>query len=242
MRYKIFLMTVMLAMGVLILQGPAPAEITRCFFDVRTTQHPNQALRLDFYVILEDSKLLPTQAFSSVVIYNPDGSVLRDYSADYWQYYINYQKAFFFYLYPATIQTGTYTIVVADKSATPKTLTCTDTLTNTEPLPMPVLKNPAPNPGGDQTPTLDLTATLRWTKVGGAKYYRIFLMDDSAKEPVFDGTYNHKNVYQNYFPIPQGVLIPGRNYTLRIEARNDDKNLMRRSRSAWIPFKTAPAP
>jgi len=241
MRLKGYLMAVMVAAGVLLMQGPAPAEITKCLFDVRTTQHPGQNLRLDFWVVLEDTTRPAAQAFSSVIIYNPDNTVLRDFSADYWQYHIDYQKAFFFYFYPDNIQTGTYKIVVADKSKTPKTLTATDTLTSAAPLPIATLINPPPNSGGEETPTLGLTDTLRWTRVNGAKFYRLFLMDESAKEPVFDGTTNRKDVYKNYLPLPPGVLIPGRNYTLRIEARNDDKNLMRRSRTPYIPFKTAPA-
>ena len=70
MRYKNCLIVVMVAVSVLLLQGPAPAEITRCSFDVWTTAQSN-GLSLGFYVVLEDSALASAQAFSSVIIYRP---------------------------------------------------------------------------------------------------------------------------------------------------------------------------
>ena len=236
MRSKNYLIVVMVAVSVLLLQGPAPAEITRCSFDVWTTAQSN-GLSLGFYVVLEDNALPPPQAFSSVIIYNPDGSVLRDYSADYWQYYIDNVKWFFFYVTPppgTPIQTGTYKIVVKDKETPRNTMRGTDTLNDATPLGVSTLINPIFNQ------TLGLTDTIQWTDVEGAKYYRLLLHDDGSKESVFDTKYNEKRVYTNSFKLPPGVLIPGRGYSVRIEARDSDKNLKRRSRSDWVSFRTAP--
>jgi hypothetical protein len=241
MRSKCCLIAVMLVVSVLWLQGPAPAEITRCSFDVWTTAYPSTPLQLGFYVVLEDNALPPTQAFSSVIIYNPDGTVLRDYSADYWQYYIDNLKWFFFYpTLTGPIQTGTYKIVVKDKESPHNTMRGTDNLTDNTPLEIATLINPPPIAPGQPATTLNLTDTIQWTEVPGAKFYRLLIHDDSGKESVFDSKYNEKRIYTNSFNLPPGILIPGRNYSVRIEARDSDKNCMRRSRTNWIPFRTNP--
>ena len=80
------------------------------------------------------------------------------------------------------------------------------------------------------------TPTLCWDPVAGADYYKIRAMDLSLSIYWDDNLSPLITCYQ----IPGGVLTPGENVYLRIEARdNDDGNLENRS-VVLIPYNSNP--
>ena len=112
------------------------------------------------------------------------------------------------------------------------TIICRDRVNGTL-LDVPVITFPAE--GAELGPT----PLFRWDFVPGAKYYRIWLRDDSAGEWVYcswQGLRRHTNLTK--FQMPLHVLKPNKSYSLRIEARTDDLDLDKRSRCDWLHFTT----
>jgi hypothetical protein len=237
MRPKFCLIVVMVAAAVLLLQGPVPAAITKCTFNVFTTNFsPGGApFQLNFFVELEDSVLRPPEALTLFEIHVPDGTVY-DYSADYWKYYSEFGNNFFFSV-PGPIQLGTYKLKVKDKSNPRITIVNTDKLTDLEPLAVPNMVYPTAT---SPVTVVPLNATFSWDPVDGAQCYRVEIFDESAKSPVFNRDRHPLWVYTNFYTVPIGVLVPNRNYSIQVEARDSDKNIMRRSRTFFVPFKAEP--
>ena len=245
MRARVFWIVVAAVFVVGAVQGTAIAAITKCNFNVWTTSETDangnlRPLRVDFYVELEDSTLPPPEAFSVVTITAP-GGIVFDFSANYWKYWSAGQRYFFFYQYGlafsgGTIPTGTYKLTVKDKTG--RVVSVTDTLSNNTALPLVTLTYPpATNPPA-VVPLLN--CTLSWSKVTGAQYYRVLLMDEGVKEYVYDSwRHNPMHLYNiTSLALPKGALQANRVYTVRIEARDSDKNLSRRSRTQFVTFKT----
>jgi hypothetical protein len=248
MRARFFWIVVAAVFVVGAVQGTALAAITKCKFDVWTTNESTLTSnpRVDFYVELEDSTLPPPDAFSVVRITAPDGVTVFDYSADYWKYWSAGARYFFFSKlasdFGGTIPTGSYKLTVTDKSDPPRTVTNTDSLTNITSLPLVTLKYPSPT----TLTVVPLDGKITWSKVTGAQYYRVLLTEDSGnKNFVYDSwLYNPMHIYVTdpkattlSLTLPKGALQAGYYYWVRIEARDSDKNTMRRSRTPWVKFQ-----
>lgn len=125
---------------------------------------------------------------------------------------------------------GVYTLSLYDKSG--RRFVSTNSIASNTFLPVATIT---------ATPSV-ATPTLTWTKPTGALYYRILLKDKTWGEPV----YWYPKTMAVYIPaattaspsysFPPGVLMTGHVYSVRIEARDNDKDLGRRSRSAWSDF------
>jgi len=260
MRIKqgFLVLAVILSLGLLSASGQA--EIYKFKFDVWTTQYAGQPLQINFYFEIEDTALRPPAAVKYLKVYAPDGTVF-DFSSttinfsnptamEYKKCWQEWGWNFFFARTGAnfkntnkSIPSGTYKAVVVDQSG--------KTLTNSETFTVGSLAPPSisiPSAGATLT---TLTPTFTWTAVPGAQYYRVLLLDETIKELIYSGQHRIVHVYQRFdpttlkpvspvtFPVPVGVLTPGRTYSLRVEARKDDKSLNYRSRSNWLTFKTA---
>jgi hypothetical protein len=227
----------------------AQAEIHKFYFNVWTTSYPGQPLQVGFYFEIADTNLRVPDAISSLKIQAPDGTVF-DLSTNYWKYWEEWYQDLFIWKYATdfktqTIPSGTYKATVVDKSTPAKTLVNSDSLTAAAVVPLPVatITNPPPVTPPNPPPILPLEPTLTWSRVTGAQFYRIYLFDESRKEEVYGVSRvgsQFLHVYTNSFKIPKGVLMPNHTYSLRIDARDNDKNLSRRSRTNWATFKTAP--
>ena len=234
MRTKRCFIAAMVAMGVLLIVVTASAGLIKCEFNAMTTNYPpgGPPFQIGFWVNIEDTTLRPAEALSVLTIQAPDGTIY-DYSQDYWKYYAEWGNYFFFTIVNP-IQEGTYKITVKDKSSPPVKIVNSDKINDITPLPPPNVIYPIANA------LVPLEATFSWDPVPGAKYYRIEIFNDSAKSPVFSRDYHPLVTYKNYYVVPKGVLQPNRNYSIQVEARDSDKNVKRRSRTFYIPFRTEP--
>lgn len=126
------------------------------------------------------------------------------------------------------IPSGEYRLVLTDLSG--RTFRSADVLP-----PNPVL----PAARITQAPTRANGKTLKWTTVKGAQYYRIRL-----KEPPYESVFYFPAEKDIYIPsgespsitFPPGALLRGMAYQIQVEARDNDKNLAKRSRSKWVKF------
>ena len=237
MRPKFYLIVVVAVLGILFLQGPASAAITKCSFNVFTTNYPpgGPAFQVNFYVEIEDSTLRPPDALTLFEVIGPDGTVY-DHSADYWKYYSEYGNYFYFSV-TSPILPGNYRLKVKDKSDPRITIVNTDKLTNADPMPTPNMIYPTAT---SPVTVVPLNATFSWDPVPGAQCYRIELYDDGGKQPIFNRDKHPLWVYTNSYTFPVGILQPNHNYSIQVEARDSDKNAQQRSRTFYIPFKTEP--
>jgi len=223
-----------------LLTTPSWGEVYRVVFDALTETYVNksgqtvQAVNLLFRDLVDTKGLNGPDAVKSVTVTAPDGTVF-DLTGTWneWQkqYFERYSATAF---NSQTLIGGTYKGTVVDQDG--KKLTASDALPKTLSfLPLPNVTNPLP----DGTTTVDsLTPTITWEKVTGAQFYCLELWDQSSNQPVYYYPHNRINVYRNNFTIPAGVLRPATNYGVRIEARDSDKALAKRSRTVWINFKT----
>lgn len=213
----------------------AKAEIYTFYFDVWTQRQVSGPDRAWFMAQVEDTALRGPDAITSLTVTAPDGTVfdMTDNSwLDFQKMFINSYSADMFT--SLTIPAGKYTARVVDKSATPKTLTNFDT------LPATFLEPPGITAPLEGAALSSLTPTFRWRAVAGAQSYLVMLFNTTMGEPVYWRMENKHETYRNYFSVPRGDLKPGSQYRLQIEARDNDKNLGRRSRSLWVNFSTAP--
>ena len=86
------------------------------------------------------------------------------------------------------------------------------------------------------TTVTDNTPRFRWNSVTGATFYDVRLWNDSWNEPVHISYVNWFATDHTYADIPKGILKPGLNYRLRIEARSSSTDLDARSRTSWLNF------
>jgi hypothetical protein len=219
------------------------AEVTRFWFNVWTTQMPDPAnpssilKRLDVTVAINDTRYRPPDAITSLVVTAPDGTVLN-LTKNYW----NELRSQFEASFVATdftggeIPSGTYAAKLTDKSGKPPLL-ATKNLTAAF-LAMPVISSPT-----EGAVLTDLTPLIKWGLVTGAVYYTIHLTNVTLnkEEPVYLLGLRSLDIYRNQFTLQTGVLKPGMKYLMRVEARDSDRNIIRRSRSKWVSFKTSPS-
>jgi len=240
MRKRVIAVMLVAALGIL---GPAltaQAEIYDFRFYAFTQRDPAPAPdRVCLQVNLEDSRFRPPEAINSLTVTAPDGTVF-DLTKHCW---LDLGKIF--WLSPTADQfnsktqpAGAYTAKAVDKSGR--------TFTSAVNLAIKFLEPPVitfPTNGG----VIDISAAppvFKWTAVTGAQHYRILLKDLSWGEPVYwkpAGINEHRS-YKTSYRVPLGDLMPGKQYSLRIEARDTDKGLNKRSHSTWVNFSTAPLP
>jgi len=212
------------------------AEVTRFWFNVFTTNYPDPSQRrLDVAVVLGDTRYRQPDAIKSLQVTAPDPAhTVMDLSKNCWY---ELRGQFFAYFLPSffpggQIPSGSYVAKVVDKAG--KSLTVKKTLTVSF-LPCPTITFPSTG-----AVLAQLKPTIAWTKVTGAQFYSIDLDDLTKGEPIYGTPARLIEVYRDSFTLQTGVLKPGTNYRIRIEARNSDKMMNQRSRSDWVNFSTAP--
>jgi hypothetical protein len=229
--------------GVLLLAGlavlgtalAAQAEIYKFYFNA-WTQRSGTTDTVQLEMEIADTSLRAPDAIASLTVKAPDGTVLDmtnscwiDLSKRFWNAYTANK------FLSGTIPAGKYVATVVDKSTPAKTLSNSDTLTSSFLTPATITY---PTAGATGVP---LTPTFKWGAVSGAQHYRILLFNNAWGEPVYwKYPVNPHHAYRNSYTVPRGDLKPNTQYRLCIEARDNDKNMGRRSYSTWITFTTAP--
>lgn len=235
MRFKIYVFIFIIA-GIALSLSPAQAYVYKTYFNVYTSYDASSnSSYITFDIELADSNgLRPPDAVKfPLIVTAPNGQTFQ-ITANYWE---EWDIGFFYSLSAtnftnSTIPAGTYKLTYTDKSNAVRTAT--------RPLASPVSFLPASvitYPTAGITLSSDMP-TFTWSSVAGAAYYRIRLRDLTWGEPVFWYPAN-KDIYMTQFVVPLGLLVSGHSYQMQIEARDSDKGLSKRSRSAWVQF-TAP--
>jgi nitrate reductase NapE component len=216
------------------------AEVTRFYFNVWTTQMPDPAnpgtkiQRLDVTIQITDIRYRAPDAITSLVVTNPNTTKTMTLTNNCWnELRGQFEASYYLADFPeGKFPSGKYTAKLKDKS-TPiaNVMTATKTLTPAF-LPIPVIT--APTEGGGT----GLKPTIRWNPVKGAQLYNIHLNNLTQDEPVYMLVTRSLDIYTNSFTLQTGVLKPGTNYSIRIEARDGDKLMNKRSRSTWVNFST----
>jgi hypothetical protein len=235
MKTKHYLIVVLSLLSVLcFFSAAARAEIHEMHFNAYTTNYTDRS-RMDFWIRVSDTLARPPIVVSSLVVLAPDGT-LFDMTNHTWN---DLTKDYFYAAQPedfdtGVIPSGTYYARVIDLWGN-QIINYDDVQVGF--LDPPVLTNPT------EGSTVGLTPTITWNTVPGAMRYRILLYNGdhtSRGDPIYWYAYNVKYVYRTSFPIPKGVLRPGRSYLIQIEARDTDKDTEKRSRCDWVQFYTAP--
>lgn len=205
------------------------AEITRAQLNV-WTNNTSSGVTLRAWVEFSDSILKhPPDAFTEIKIIAPDGSVFYMTTEDNW---LPYDFGFHAVYEPldfkkGRIPSGFYRLIVRDNDGKSH---YSDDYLRVKILKLPVITKPV---DGE---TLSNLSTIKWTKVYGAKYYRIQLWNESWNEPVYWWWNRQARTNKTYFEIPEGTLKPGSEYRLSVQARSDHQDLENRSNSDWIIF------
>jgi hypothetical protein len=187
-----------------------------------------------FTIRISDTVSRAPDAITSLVVTAPDGTKFDltenawlEWTEEFWATFT--ADKFNSHTFPS----GTYTATVIPKVG--KTLTATEVFT-------PSFLSPAIVTLPTEGSTLStLTPVFKWGAVKDAQHYKLHLKNDTWGDPVYQDPSKQILVYKTTYAVPKGVLIPGMDYSLRIEARDSDKDMNRRSRTMWIHFKT-PAP
>jgi hypothetical protein len=240
MRKKVVAILLVTALGLL---GPAllaQAEIYSFQFYAFTQRDPSGVDRVCLQVNIRDGRYRAPDAIKSLTVTAPDGTVFN-LTNHCW---LDLAKQF--WLSPAsdqfdskTLPAGKYTARVVDKSN--RAFTSSINLAMNF-LDVPVITSPTNNQ------EIDISVAppvFTWNRVTGAQHYRILLKDLTWGEPVYwkPAEINEHRSYTNSYRVPLGDLMPGHQYSLRIEARDTDKGLNKRSVSNWINFTAViPAP
>lgn len=239
MRKKLIAIFLATCLGLL---GPAllaQAEIYTFKFYAFTQRDPSGIDRVCLEAHVEDSRYRAPDAIKSLTVTAPDGTVF-DLTNHCW---LDLAKQF--WLSPTAdkfnsgvLPAGKYTAKVVDKSN--RSFTSVVNLAINF-LDVPVITSPT------EGQVIDISTAppvFEWSKVPGAQHYRILLKDLSWGEPVYwkPAGINEHRCYRNSYRVPLGDLMPGKQYSLRIEARDTDKGLNKRSQSIWVNFSTAPLP
>ena len=233
MKVKHYLIVALSILIVLCFFGAAAwAEIHSMVFNAWTTNYTDHQ-EMNFYIDISDTLAKPPIAVSSLMVQAPDGTIF-DMTDHTWH---EFDKYFWYSARPEDFDTGVipsgrYYARVIDRWGN-QIINYDDVQVGF--LDPPVLTNPT------EGSTVGLTPTITWTAVPGALRYRIILYyggHTSRGDPIYWYSYNVKFVYRTTFPIPKGVLRPGTSYLIRIEARDTDKDLEKRSRSDWVQFFT----
>ncbi len=233
MKIKHYLIVVLsLLTALCFFSAAARAEIHSMRFNAWTTNYTDHS-QMDFWISISDTLARPPIVVSSLMVLAPDGTIF-DMTNHTWQ---EFTKSFFYSARPEDFDTGVipsgrYYARVIDLWGN-QIINHDDVLVDF--LDPPVLTYPT------EGSTVGLTPTITWTAVPGALRYRIILQyEESGGHPIYWYDYNVKYVYRTSFPIPKGVLMPGRSHIIRIGAYDTDKDTEKRSRSVWVQFYTAP--
>jgi hypothetical protein len=235
MKNKITVALLVVCLGILGPSLAAQAEIYSFKFYAYTQRDTSGTDRLCMEAHVECGKFRAPDAIRSLTVTAPDGTVF-DMANNCW---IDLSKEFWIFraatdFDSGTLPAGSYKAKVVDKSG--RTFTCT----LNQPmkfLDLAVITYPT------NGQTIDISAgppVFKWTAVSGAQHYRLLLKDNTWGEPVYWKTpVNVHNSYKNSYRVPLGDLMAGHSYSLQIEARDTDKGLNKRSRSAWVNFTVA---
>lgn len=189
---------------------------------------------LDLYVeVFNDNATHPPNYVTAISLVSPDGATLDINPLTSWdEVHKHFYASFANAVFGGTIPAGIYKVTVTD--ATGK-ITLTDDV-NATILPLAVVTTPI---GGSTIPSG--VYTFSWGRVTGAKYYRVHLYDISRGEFIYSNAPGQRiDTALTIYTIPKGVLQPGRQYRMRIEARTDFPDMDKRSQSLWINFFTEP--
>jgi len=217
------------------LAANSQAVMTRVFFDGFTSNYPDASQQqMNIWVQVFDSVKLDGPTFvKSIKVNAPDGSI---FYLDIMKDWLHTDHAYWKTLYAAdfkskTIPGGTYSVTVYPLSGS--AIKESDTVTASF---LPISTVTYPTNGSTSVPA---TPKLTWTAAAGATYYRLNMWDNSANEPVYWPSFGPQmRTDFTDFTIPAGVLKPGRQYKLRIEARAGAQDLDKRSRGDWVTFTT----
>ncbi len=226
-----------IVLGVLViisLAAVAQAEVYKLAFYVWSQRNPNPPDQICFQINIADTQYRVPYAIKSLKVLAPDNTEF-DLTTGFGHEWMNQFWASFnaTNFISQTIPAGTYKCTLIDKTGKTKTASETFTPAFLDPS---TITSPVNN-----TTVPSLTPTFTWTAVTGAKLYRVYLFNESWKEPVYCPTLDgHGTLYVNQtrFIVPLGVLRPKSTYSLRVEARDSDKYLKKRSRSTWVTFST----
>lgn len=237
MKVKYLVMGFMAVMCMLSSVPCATAEVHKIRLYCETMAH-NKSPEQRLYVSVEiaDTLRRPPDAIKSLKVFAPNAAkTVIDLTNHCW---LEWDNSFWKGLTAADfpegkIPSGTYTAVAVDKQG--------KTISTSENLSVGFLKRPEITSITEGQTVTTLTPRVSWTAVAGAQLYRIRLMNVTDGSPVYYPPYKSLLVYRNSYPIPNGVLVPGTEYSIQVEARDSDKNLNKRSRSDWVNFKTPSA-
>lgn len=210
----------------------ARAEIHKMHFNVHTTNYTDHS-QMDFGISISDTLARPPIAVSSLMVRAPDGTIF-DMTNHTWQ---EFTKTFWYSARPEDFDTG---VIPSGRYYARVIDLWGNQIINYDDVQVGLLDPPVltyPTEGS----TVGLTPTITWTAVPGALRYRVILQGgEPGGHPIYWYDYNVKYVYRTRFPIPKGVLKPGRSYIIRIGAHDSDKDTEKRSRCDWVQFYTAP--
>ena len=234
MKTKYCLIVVLsFSIALCIFSGAALAEIHKMNFNAWTGNFTDPAdQRMCFWFDISDTNLRPPDAVTSLMVQAPaPDNTIFDLTDHTWQ---EFDQGFWFSaragdFKSGAIPSGTYRARVIDTSG--KQIIGSDYVSANF-LEPPDITYPT-----DGSTLSSLTPTIMWTSVPGAMRYRIILQYEYG-DPIYWYSYHRVFVYRNSFPIPKGALKPGNSYLIRIEARDSDKDLDKRSRSDWVQFFT----
>ncbi|MBM4295043.1 MAG: hypothetical protein FJ126_09115 [Deltaproteobacteria bacterium] len=234
MRSRLVFSMLAILMCLAFCQTGAEATIFRMRFQVYTLNlyvpsgsPPSQFLQVN--VTIGDSLQRPYDAVKSLKVYAPaaDGTVF-----DLTNNWMESGQVYYARLKPSDFKTGkipggTYKAVVIGKD--------NSTLTQYQSISGAFLGYSAVTSPLAGSTVANLTPLIQWNPVTGAQYYSINLWLVTAA-----GEYNSAGytVYRNSFQVPPGVLRPGADVHVSVNAYDSDKNLTKGSTSASLNFKT----
>ncbi len=209
------------------------AYLCRVRFDVWTTNYSDYT-DINMMVIPEDTNNQnPPDTITSITVTAPDNTVFTMNTVNNWFPY----DRIFYGTYQADdfnsnrIPSGTYRVTVTAPEYNLQ-ITETDFVTASVLTP-PVITDPTDGA------TVGKDHVFWWTTVPGATYYRVLLWNEDWDDPVFWWWDRQFRTNHNGVMFPNGVLKPGIQYKIRIEARDGSQDMDRRSRSDWIYFTTS---
>jgi len=221
------------------LAANSQAVMTRVFFDGWTTNYTDASQKqMNIWIQVFTSEESAGPSFGpsfvkTITVNAPDGSVFQlDVNKDW----LNQDHAYWKALYAAnfiskTIPSGTYSVTVYPLSGSG--IKESDSVDASF---LPISTVTFPTNGSTNVPA---TPKLTWTTASGAANYRVLLWDNTWNEPVYWMSFgNQVRTDFTYFTIPAGVLKPGHQYKLRIEARAGSQDMDKRSRSDFVTFTT----
>jgi hypothetical protein len=242
MKSKIYLIMGVLALVTLFLGTVCHAELCRVKANVSVTtfEDVTKENRLDVGVeVFDSNNKRPPDVVRWVKLKFPDRTEINitEYWEEYWDDFGVYIPAS--QLPGGVIQSGKYRIRVKDRS-TGKIIVETDDLNASNTLTPPSITSPS-----EEDTVSGLEPTITWTKVPGARTYRLQLVFCGNNGPLGgDGPlwYPHKVPYfddnATYYKVPKGVLRGGKCYQVRVEALDQNAFRDHRGRSKWVHFYT----